>query len=75
VLDNFRSLRGYGWNGLRSVRSGAQDKGHQAEVAAFVERVQNGGPWLIAWEDLRDVTLATFAAVEDASRPAQGPLT
>lgn len=71
VLDNFRSLRGYGWKGLRSIKLRSQDKGHRAEMNAFVERIQTGGDLLISWNDLRDVTLATFAAVEAAleSRP------
>ena len=28
VLDNFRSLRGYGWKGLRNIKLRSQDKGH-----------------------------------------------
>lgn len=67
VLDNYRALRGYGWPGLKNVRLRGQDKGHQAEVKAFVERIETGGDLLIPWADLRDVTLATFAAVERAS--------
>jgi predicted dehydrogenase/threonine dehydrogenase-like Zn-dependent dehydrogenase len=71
VLDNFHSLKGYGWPGFRSKRLWRQDKGHQAEVNAFVERVQQGGDWLIPWEELKEVTLATFIAVEQAQqRPA-----
>lgn len=71
VLDNYRTLRGYGWKGLGNVRTRIQDKGHQAEMQAFVERIRAGGDLLIPWTDLRDVTLATFAAVERAveSRP------
>jgi predicted dehydrogenase/threonine dehydrogenase-like Zn-dependent dehydrogenase len=64
VLDNYRTLRGYGWKGLRNVRTRNQDKGHQAEMQAFVERIKAGGELLIPWSDLRDVTLATFVAVE-----------
>jgi predicted dehydrogenase/threonine dehydrogenase-like Zn-dependent dehydrogenase len=64
VLDNFQRLRGYGWPGFKDKRLWRQDKGHGAEVAAFVERVRSGGAWLIPWEELEEVTLATFAAVE-----------
>lgn len=69
VLDNFNRLYGYGWPGLRTLRSLKQDKGHEAEITAFIQRVQQGGDWLIPWQDLRDVTLSTFAAVERAAEP------
>jgi len=64
ALDNFRSLRGYGWPHLRRTRTWRQDKGHMAEVATFIERVAQGGAPLISWAELEEVTLATFAAVE-----------
>lgn len=67
VLDNFRKLQGYGWSGVpRQWPGGGQDKGHQAEVSAFIERVKQGGDWLIPWAELKEVTLATFVAVEQA---------
>jgi predicted dehydrogenase len=72
VLDNFRTLRGVGWKGFRRKRLWRQDKGHAAEVAAFVDRVVEGGAPLIPWCVLEEVTLATFQAVEraaEASRP------
>mgnify|MGYP000296170803 CR=1 FL=1 len=66
VLDNFQVLTGYGWKGFKRQRLWRQDKGHKAEVAAFIERVMDGGPPLIPWHELEEVTLATFAAVERA---------
>jgi predicted dehydrogenase len=66
VLDNFQVLTGYGWKGFKRQRLWRQDKGHKAEVAAFIERVMGGGPPLIPWHELEEVTLATFAAVERA---------
>lgn len=71
VLDNFRSLQGYGWPGFKCKRLWRQDKGHTAEIAAFVERVANGGKPLIPWAELEEVALATFAAVERAKEPAK----
>ncbi len=64
ALDNFKSLRGYGWKGFKQKRLWRQDKGHAAEVAAFVERVASGGDWLIPWSELKEVTLATFRAID-----------
>ena len=66
VMDNYRTLQGYGWSGLGKKRLRSQDKGHQAEVTAFVERVAQGGAWLIPWAELKEVTLASFVAVEQA---------
>lgn len=37
-----------------------QDKGHQAEVAAFLDAVRQGGPPPIPWESLVRTTRATF---------------
>ena len=69
ALDNFQRLTGYGWGGFSKKRLLRQDKGHQAEVAAFIERVTAGGPALIPWDEMQEVTLATFAAVEAAAQP------
>jgi predicted dehydrogenase/threonine dehydrogenase-like Zn-dependent dehydrogenase len=72
VLDNFHSLKGYGWPGFRSKRLWRQDKGHKAEVSSFIQRVQQGGDWLIPWQELKEVTLATFVAVEKAQERPGG---
>jgi predicted dehydrogenase len=72
VLDNFKRLQGYGWDGFKRMKLARQDKGHTAEVTAFVKRVLSGGAPLIPWPELEEVTLATFVAVEratQASRP------
>lgn len=71
VLDNYRSLKGYGWRGFRRKWLWRQDKGHRAEVSAFIERISEGGDWLIPWDELKEVTLASFVALEQArSQPA-----
>ena len=69
VIQNWRTLKGYGWHGLGSQRLLQQDKGHHAEIAAFVDRVYTGGQPLIPWPELEEVTLAMFRAVETASGP------
>jgi predicted dehydrogenase len=66
-LDNFRRLRGYGWPGFKKQNLFRQDKGHQAEISAFIERVAQGGPPLIPADQLWNVTEATFAAEEAAT--------
>ena len=65
-MENFRLTTGYGFRGFRSFRTWRQDKGHRAEIAAFVESVSSGGPALIPFDQLVNVTQASFAAVESA---------
>lgn len=64
ALDNFQRLHGYGWPHFKGKKLWRQEKGHTAEVATFIERLRTGGQWLIPWEELREATAATFAAVE-----------
>jgi predicted dehydrogenase/threonine dehydrogenase-like Zn-dependent dehydrogenase len=66
VLDDFRAVRLHSGGSSKAVggRLARQDKGHAAELAAFVQAVQNGGrspldPWMAA-----HVTRVTFAATE-----------
>jgi predicted dehydrogenase len=66
VLDNFRRLRGYGWRGFRRSGIWRQDKGHGTEVTAFLDHVTGDGTSPIPWEELEEVSIATFAAVERA---------
>ncbi len=67
-LDNFRRLDGYGVSGFKKFKTSRQDKGHQAEFAAFVERVAAGGEPLIPLIQLVNVTLASFAAMTSAAQ-------
>ena len=43
-MENFRVTTGHGFKGFGSFRTWRQDKGHRAEIAAFVEAVAAGGP-------------------------------
>jgi predicted dehydrogenase/threonine dehydrogenase-like Zn-dependent dehydrogenase len=67
ALDNFKTLRGYNWPGFKKKTLSRQDKGHTAEITTFVQQIVNGGKLLIPWEELQEVTLATFLAVEQAN--------
>ena len=69
VIDNWRRLRGFGWPGAPAMRM-RQDKGHRVEVAAFLDRVAQGGEPLIPFAELDAVTCATFAAVRAAREHA-----
>lgn len=54
VCDNFRSSREFG--GKRKLRTRKQDKGHVAEVAAFLDAVRSGETTPISWEEMIEVS-------------------
>jgi predicted dehydrogenase/threonine dehydrogenase-like Zn-dependent dehydrogenase len=64
VLDDFRSGFSVRNDRERKLGGGPQDKGHAAEIAAFVEAVRSGGASPIALDSLVATTLASFAAVD-----------
>ncbi len=63
VIDNWRSLRGFNWSGVTKMRM-RQDKGHRAEVTAFLHSVQQGGAAPIPLSQIDMVTAASFAVNE-----------
>ncbi|MDZ7696585.1 MAG: bi-domain-containing oxidoreductase [Deltaproteobacteria bacterium] len=65
-LNNFRKLEGFGFKGFKKFKTWKMDKGHQTQFNAFVERVEKGGEVLIPFEEMVNVTLASFAAVASA---------
>ena len=44
----------------------SQDKGHKAEFSGFVKLVAEGGEPLIRFDEIENVMLASFAALESA---------
>jgi predicted dehydrogenase/threonine dehydrogenase-like Zn-dependent dehydrogenase len=66
-LNNFRKLEGFGFKGFRKFKTRKMDKGHQVQFNAFVEQVEKGGEALIAFDEIVNVTLASFAAVTSAN--------
>ena len=70
-LENFRWTVGYGVKGFSKFKTSRLDKGHNAEFAAFVDRVRQGGAPLIPLRELFNVTLASIAAVTAAREGRQ----
>ena len=66
-LDNFRLLRGFGWDGFRRIKTLSQNKGHRAEFSQFVDRVKAGGELIISADEIWNVSLASIAAQESAT--------
>lgn len=60
VIDDFR--RAEFWSGRRERWRGTQDKGHAAELAAFIEAVREGRESPIPLEELEQSSLATLQA-------------
>ena len=56
--DNFRLSREI--SGNRKLKTSAQDKGHAAEVTAFIDTLSSGGDWPIPANELLEVTRATI---------------
>jgi predicted dehydrogenase/threonine dehydrogenase-like Zn-dependent dehydrogenase len=65
-LENFRVTKTYGFQKDKTFRTFRQDKGHRAELQAFINRVAAGGDPLIPYEQLMNVTEASFAAMTSA---------
>jgi len=66
VIDNFRFLVGYGINiKLKSLK---QNKGHEEEIKEFIRAVSDGDISPIPFDELIEVTLASFCAVESAKK-------
>jgi predicted dehydrogenase/threonine dehydrogenase-like Zn-dependent dehydrogenase len=63
VLDNWRSLKAYGFKGLSGLKT-KMDKGHKAQFQQLVQHVNTGGSPLIAMDSLVNTTRASFAAIE-----------
>lgn len=63
ILDNFKSLVGYGFKGFSSLRK-KQDKGHKAQFQALIKSVKEGAEPLIPLDELINTTQASFAAIE-----------
>ena len=61
VLHNWRKLESFGWSGVPRMRM-AQDKGHRAEIAGFLQAVAGDHAPLVALDDLVLVSRTTFAA-------------
>jgi predicted dehydrogenase/threonine dehydrogenase-like Zn-dependent dehydrogenase len=62
VIDNWRALRAFDWPGVKRPRPWAgQDKGHRAEVAAFLDAVRSGGDAPIPFAELVSVSETSLA--------------
>ena len=55
-LDNFRTLKGYGWPGFKKMRLWSQNKGQEACAKSFINAVKYLDPSPIEMKDLVEVS-------------------
>lgn len=63
VNESWDQLQLWSGNCYRRART-RKDKGHAAELRAFVDAVRQGGPWPISWIEMHAVTWASLMAVQ-----------
>jgi predicted dehydrogenase/threonine dehydrogenase-like Zn-dependent dehydrogenase len=62
LIDNFRSLKLFGFKG--SGMSGSQDKGHHEQYKKYLNFLRDGGEALISFEEIVNTSRASLAALE-----------
>lgn len=63
-LDNFLTLRGYGWPGFSRMKLWRQDKGQEACVRAFLDGISDGTGESIPFDELVQVSAVSIAIAE-----------
>ena len=63
IMDNFIKTTGYGTKGFSKLKT-KLDKGHKAQFSQIIENIKRGSVELIPYEELINVTKASFGAVE-----------
>ena len=67
-LDNFRSLKGFGWPKFKSMKLVRQNKGQLDCTQAFFDSITNGPHPPIPFDEIIEVGKATIDAAEQLSR-------
>jgi predicted dehydrogenase/threonine dehydrogenase-like Zn-dependent dehydrogenase len=63
ITDNFRTTKAFGVKGFKNIKTKI-DKGHKVQFHKYIERIQNGGEPLIPFNEIVNVTKASFAAIQ-----------
>ncbi|MBD5781451.1 bi-domain-containing oxidoreductase [Pelagicoccus sp. NFK12] len=63
-LDNFKSLKGFGWKGFSKFKTRSQDKGQNACVQAFVDAIKSGSAAPVEMDQLIEVSRVTIQLAE-----------
>ncbi len=65
-MENFRQTTGYGFKGFTRLKTWRQNKGHNEEIARFVEGVGQGSGAVMEYAEIENTTKASLAAVKAA---------
>ena len=63
VIDDFRSVTTVAEGHERTKKFATQDKGHAAELEAFMRALREGSPAPVSWTEIRATSLAAILAV------------
>jgi len=63
IMDNWRTLKGFGFKGLSNLKS-AQNKGHFNQFQELLSLQEKGGNPIIPFSEIVNTTRASFAAIE-----------
>jgi predicted dehydrogenase len=63
ILDNWRTLKGYGFKGFSRMKT-RQDKGHSKQFELLVNSLKEGGDPIIPFESVYNTTKASLAAID-----------
>ena len=55
-LDNFRTLKGWGWSNFKGIKIWRQNKGQKACAKAFMDAIQDGSPPPISPQEIFEVS-------------------
>ena len=67
MIDDYQSLSLLASGKTKRSRQGARDKGHQAEMNAWVDSIRSGLPEPVPFENAVAATKATFAILKSIS--------
>jgi len=63
IIDNFIKTSAYGTRGFSKLKT-KLDKGHKSQFGSILEKIKDGDVALIPYEELINVTKASFAAIQ-----------
>ena len=63
IMDNFIKTSGFGTKGFSKLKT-KLDKGHKAQFATIVNELKEGNIELIPFDEIINITKASFAAIE-----------
>jgi predicted dehydrogenase/threonine dehydrogenase-like Zn-dependent dehydrogenase len=67
IMDNFQSLKGFGFKNFSSLKT-SLDKGHKRQFELLIDKIKNGGEPIIPFDEIVNTTKASFAAIESLKK-------